>query len=367
MYSIKVDDQLIFAPPVVNDGYVAYDVTVTKELNKVDTAVFTIPVTGRGYDSINKLTSVITVWDDDEKIFHGRCIESTEDFYKNRKFKCEGCLGYLNDSVLRPYAFSTEVSGGHTETPGNIFSYYITQHNNRVDANKMFIVGDTSTMQGEQIVRESSQYPNTLDELQEKLIENYGGYVMPRYVANTIYLDYKATSGGNNGQVIQFGKNLLELEKFIDASEVKTVIIPLGATIEGTDERLTIKSVNGGLDYLESSSGIALFGRIETCEGWDDITIASNLKSAGQARLNELIAESVTLNLSAVDLSLLDVEVDKLRLGEYNRVLSVPHNLNDFFQCSRMVLNLGNPAQNQYTFGSPRRTLTDSINRFRLS
>lgn len=360
MYSIKVDNQLIFAPPVVNDGYIAFDATVTKELNKVDSSEFTIPVTGNGYDSINKLTSVITVWDDDEKIFHGRCIDITEDFYKNRKFKCEGALGYLNDSVLRPYSFSTD-------TPGNIFRYYIDCHNSYVDVAKRFIVGDVSTMQTDQLVRESSQYPSTLDELEGKLIENYGGYVIPRYVGDSIYLDYKATSGGNNGQVIQFGKNLLELEKFMDASKVKTVIIPLGATIEGTEERLTIKSVNSGLDYLESSSGIALFGRIETCEGWDDITVASNLKAAGQARLNDLISESVTLNLSAIDLSLLDVEVDKLRIGEYNRVLSVPHDLNGFFQCSRMVLNLGNPAQNQYTFGSPRRTLTDSINRFRLS
>lgn len=360
MYSIKVDDQLIFAPPVVNDGYIAFDATVTKELNKVDSSEFTIPVTGKGYDSISKLTSVVTVWDDDEKIFHGRCIDITTDFYNNRKFNCEGALGYLNDSVLRPYSISTD-------TPGNIFKYYIERHNERVDDYKKFVVGDISSMQTDQLVRESSQYPNTLDELEDKLIENYGGYVVPRYLGDKIYLDYRATSGGDNGQVIQFGKNLLELEKFINAADVKTVIIPLGATIESTEERLTIESVNDGKDYLESASGIALFGRIETCEGWDDITVAQNLKNAGLARLNDLISESVTLTLSAIDLSMLDVQVDKLRLGEYNRVLSVPHDLNGFFQCSRMVLNLGNPAQNQYTFGSPRRTLTDSINRFRLS
>lgn len=360
MYSIKVDDQLIFAPPVVNDGYIAFDATVTKELNKVDSSEFTIPVTGKGYDSISKLTSVVTVWDDDEKIFHGRCIDITDDFYNNRKFKCEGALGYLNDSVLRPYSFSTD-------TPGNIFKYYINQHNSRVEYKKRFTVGNISTMQADQIVRDSSQYPTTLDELEDKLIENYGGYVIPRYEDGQIYLDYKATSGGDNGQVIQFGKNLLDLEKFINAADVKTVIIPLGATVEGTGERLTIESVNSGKDYLESSSGIALFGRIETCEGWDDITVAQNLKDAGLARLSDLISESVTLTLSAIDLSMLDVQVDKLRVGEYNRVLSLPHNLDDYFQCSRMVLNLGNPAQNQYTFGSPRRTLTDSINRFRLS
>lgn len=367
MYSIKVDGQLIYAPPVVNDGYIAYNCKVTKELNKVDTAEFTIPTDGKGYDLINKMSSVITIYDDDEKIFHGRCLNVTKDFYNQRQFYCEGALGYLNDSVLRPYAFSAEVSGGAPQTPGYIFNYYINSHNAKVDESKRFIVGDTSTMQSETIVRESSMYPVTLDELQDKLIENYGGYVMPRYVGDSIYLDYKATSGGDNGQVIQFGKNLLTMEEFIDAGEVKTVIIPLGGTVSGTDEKLTIKSVNDGLDYLVSSSGAALFGRIETCEAWDDVNDANVLKQKGLNRLGDLIAEATTLNLSAVDLSMLDVQEDKIRLGEYNRVLSLPHSVDDYFQCTRMVLNLSNPASNEYTFGYPRPTLTDSINRYRLS
>lgn len=355
MYSINVDGDLIYAPPVVNDGYIAYNAKLTKELNKVDSCEFTIPVIGKGYDKIRKLTSAITVYDGDEKIFHGRCLNITKDFYNNRKFYCEGVLGFLNDSVLRPYSI--------TDTPGNIFQRYLIEYYGSTSIE----IGDISTMQSTRITRESSQYPTVLNELQEKLIENYGGYVMPRYEGNHIYLDYKATSGGNNTQVIQFGKNLLELEEFIDASEVKTIIIPLGATIEGTDERLTIKSVNNGKDYLENATGISLFGKIETSEGWDDITVAANLKTAAQSRLNDLIAEAVTLNVSAVDLSLLSVDSDKLRLGEYNRVLSAPHNMDGYFQCSRMELNLGDPRQNKYTFGNPRMTLTDSINRFKLS
>lgn len=367
MYSIRCNGQLIYAPPVVNDGYIAYNAKLSKAINLVDSCEFTIPTTGVGYDLISRMKSVITVYDGNEKIFHGRCVNITNDFHNQRKFYCEGELGYLNDSVLRPYAFSAEVAGGHPETPGNIFKYYIEQHNSSVDEYKQFVVGDISSMQTEQIVRESSQYPTTLDELQGKLIENYGGYVVPRYLGDKIYLDYRAISGGDNGQTIQFGKNLLDLEEFIDASEVKTVLIPLGGTVEGTDARLTIESVNDGKDYLESATGIALFGRVEASEGWDDITDAEALKEAGQARLGDLIAEATTLTLSAVDLSMLDVEVDRIRLGEYNRVLSVPHNINDYFQCSRMEINLAEPQRNEYTFGNPRPTLTDSINRFRLS
>ena len=97
MYSIRCDGQLVFSPPVVNDGYVAYEATLTRELNKVDTCIFTIPAIGNGYDIIHKLTSVITVWDDDEKIFHGRCIDITEDFYKNR---AHSRPSFLNESII---------------------------------------------------------------------------------------------------------------------------------------------------------------------------------------------------------------------------------------------------------------------------
>ena len=366
MYSIRVDGDLIYAPPVVNDGYIAYNATVKKELNRVDSCEFTIPTTGVGYDLIRKHTSVITVYNNDEKIFHGRCLNYSKDFYNQRKFYCEGELGYLNDSILRPYAFSAEM-GGSPDTPGNIFRYYIEQHNLRVDANKRFVVGDISTMQSENIVRESSQYPTTLTELQEKLLENYGGYVIPRYVGDSIYLDYKSVSGTDNGQVIQFGENLLDLEEFVDAGDVRTVLIPIGGTVEGTNEALTIESVNDGLDYLESTTAIALFGRIEECENWSDIHSANLLKSAGQAKLNTLINEAITLNLSAIDLSMLDVDADRIRVGQYNRVLSVPHGIDDYFQCSRMVLNLSDPKRNEYTFGNPKNRISEQVAAIRNS
>lgn len=358
MYKIYCDEDIIYSPPMVNEGYIAYNAKINKELNMVDTAEFTIPQEGEGYDLISKLKSDITITDNDEVIFMGRCTDITTDFQNQRKFHCEGVMGFLADSILRPYSFSTD-------TPGNIFTYYLQQHNLIVGTSRRLLVGDTTTMQSVQIVRESTVYPNTLDELQEKLIEDFGGYVMPRYTEYGVYLDYKATSGGNNTQVIKFGENLLNIEEFIDASEVKTILIPLGATIEGTEDRLTVKSVNNNKDYIENATGIGLFGRIEGVEEWDDITIASNLLTAGTAKLAQLISEAVTLTINAIDLSLLDVNVASIKLGEYNRVLSVPHGIDDYFQCTRIELDLSNPSNHVYTFGNPRPTLTDNYIKFR--
>ena len=358
MYTILCDDELIYSPGTAGRGYFVSSPKLTTELNKASTLKFTLPPGAVGYDRIQKLQSNITAYDGDKKIFHGRCIDSTEDFYKQRSMQCEGELGFLNDSVLRPYEFSTG-------SPAEIFTYYVTQHNSVVNADRRFVVGDVSEMEDDQIVRSSTQYPTTMEELQEKLIENYGGYVTSRYVGDDIYLDYRRISGGNNSQVIRFGTNLLDLSKYINAADVKTILIPLGAEIEDeeseTSERLTIKEVNDGKDYIESQTAISIFGRIEACEVWDDVNTPSILLQRGQHRITELISEATTLSIKAVDLSLIDVDSERLKLGEYNRVVSAPHDLDAYFQCTKITIDMTDPSKSEYTFGNPRGTLSGRV------
>lgn len=356
MYSILCDGEMVYAPSYSAQDYMVTSAVLDMELNRASTLTFTMPYGSVAYDSIKKLKSVITVYDGTEKIFHGRCIDSTDDWYKSRTIKCEGELGFLNDSILRPYS--------KTDTSANIFSYYITQHNAAVSADRQFVVGDVSTMASEQIVRESEQYPVTMDELQEKLIENYGGYVLPRYVGNSIYLDYKATSGGNNSQLIKFGSNMLDMSTFINAAEVKTVLIPLGAN-DSNNQPITIKSVNNNKDYVQSDTAVALFGRIEVCEKWEDVNTPSILLQRANARISELISEATTLTIKAVDLSLIDVDTERLKLGEYNRVVSAPHDLDAYFQCTKISIDMANPSRNVYTFGNPKTTLTKMVQMLR--
>lgn len=356
MYSVLCDGEVIYSPAFTSIGCIATSAKLNMELNRASTLTITLPPEAVGYDKIKKLSSLITVMDDLTKVFHGRCVDYSEDFYKNRTYTCEGELAYLNDSILRPYSYN--------KSPGDIFKSYIESHNNRVNSNRQFQVGDISEMQDDQIVRESEQYPTTMNELQEKLIDNYGGYVMTRYVGDDIYLDYKRTSGTANSQIIKFGSNLLELTRFIDASEVCTVLIPLGGD-DGQGNPITITSVNGGRDYVQSDTAVAMFGRIEVCETWDDVNTASLLLQRANARIGQIISESVTLDIKAVDLSLINVDAERLRLGQYNRVISVAHDIDNFFQCSKISLDMTNPSRNEYTFGNPRKTLSEQVSKLR--
>lgn len=361
MYTIYVDDNLIYSPTLAEDGYYVTAPTLQLELNLASTLEFTLPPDSVGYNRINKLKSIVTVYDDGVRVFRGRCLYDELTMLKDKKIYCEGELGFLQDSVIRAYTF--------TGTVEQYFAFLVNRHNSQVEASKQFQVGIVDVGDDEDtITRASGSYLSTYDEMKEQLLEPLGGYIIPRYeVENGVvveYLDYLAESGGQNGQIIEFGVNLLDFSQKLDGQEIFTVLIPLGASKgskKGVERRLTIASVNDNKDYLEDATGIATFGRITKSMVWEDVKKANILKKKGQRALASGANIVPQIELSAVDMHILDVDTEAIRLGEYNRMISVPHGVDAFFQCTRMVLDLENPDKNLYSFGVSPKTLT-SIN-----
>ena len=355
MYTIYVDGSLLYAPNLADDGYAVMTPKVKLKLNSASSLECIIPPTNPTYDGISKLKSVVKVYDENRRIFRGRVIDDEKDFYNRKSIMAQGELAYLNDSILRPYNYSGTVAG--------YFTMLINQHNAQVDAEKQFRVGNvTVTDANDYIVRSNSEASKTWSEMKSKLLDLLGGYITPRYEIENgqevEYLDYLSDSGGHNSQPIVFAENLLDLEQYIDASEVCTVLVPYGKSDEDTGVRLDIKSVNDGKDYLESETGIALFGRVVGTKTWDDVTVASNLKTKGQALLDSLILMTVQLTVKAVDLSRLGVNVDAIRIGEYNRVVSPPHSIDAWYQCSSITLQLDKIDGSEFSFGATSTTLT---------
>lgn len=296
----------------------------------------------------------------ESEIFMGRVLHDKKGFYKSKEVYCEGQLAFLLDSVQRPYLFQGDVP--------ELFSQFISNHNDQVDSWKQFRVGNvTVTDPNDYINRESSQYPNTFDEMQAKLVDLLGGYLVPRLQNGVRYIDYLEEPGKRNSQVIEFGKNLLDITEYITAEDVFTVLIPLGAKLkdeEGNETgRLTIESVNDGKDYIESELGISLFGRIVRTKEWDDITIADNLLRAGNAHLESAIEMAVSIVIKAYDLHIADVEAELICVGDDVRVISPPHGIDAFFRCTRIELDLLEPGNSVYTFGFSFTTLTEQLHK----
>lgn len=357
MYTILIDGKPLYAPNLVNEGYSVLNPKLTMELNKAGSLEFTVPPNNVMYDSIQKLKSIVQVFDGDEEIFRGRVLHDEKDFYKRKQVYCEGELAFLLDSVQRVYDYQGTLDG--------LFKQYINNHNSQVEDAKKFVIGEiTVTDKNNYVHYSSTQYPKTWDELNEKLIDTHGGYVRTRIQDGVRYIDYIQDYDSISKQTIEFGVNMLDISEYISADDVFTVLIPLGA--DQTDSegkstgRLTISSVNGGKDYIQDESAIALFGYIWKTNDWNDVTQANDLLTKGRAYLSSGIQMAVTLTMKAVDLHLVNVNTQRIRLGDYIRVLSVPHKLDKFFQCSSISLDLQNPKNSTYNFGVQFRSMTES-------
>ena len=366
MYTMYSDSSLVYAPNLANEedgGYAVIDPVVTSALNSVGSLKFKMPEVNPMYDGISKMKSIIKVYDERvesgitnrTRIFRGRVLDDECDLLNRKEVYAESDIGFFNDSRVRPYKF--------TGTVQEYFTFLVTQHNSQVEAEKQFRVGVCTVDDGnDTIFRESSEYPKTWQEMKDKLLDLLGGYLITRYEVEdgqeVEYIDYLAVSGGLSAQDIVFAENLLDIKNYVDATNVFTVLIPLGKSDSNTGERLTVKSVNDNKDYIESEIGIALYGRISSVITWDDVTDAQNLLAKGQAQLADGILSAITINIGAFDLHLLSVDTEALKVGKYNRVISVPHRISAPFQCIKTAVNLKDPSKSEYTFGAATTTLT---------
>ncbi len=160
---------------------------------------------------------------------------------------------------------------------------------------------------------------------------------------------------------IKLGENLLDLNKEIKGQDIVTALIPYGAKLgNDTDERLNIAAVNGGVDYVYDQAAVDVYGWIFTTKTWDDVTVASNLLTKASAELAGLINLNVTLDISAIDLSMTDEQIDKFRIFEYVKVNSPAHQLNDFMLVQKLTIDMDNPQNNKLTLGTQYATFSES-------
>ena len=370
MYRIYTDNELIYDSTL--EDYVITKGVIEKEVNKFGSFVFGVTTDNPYYDRIKKLKSIIKVRKRDEIVFRGRVFTSNDDFYNNRVFTCEGDLAFLRDSIQRPYEF--------TGSPADLFRQFITNHNEQVDPEKQFIIGQiTVTDTNDYINRSNSNYDDTFTNFSEHLLKTHGGYIHVTYNENEeAVINWFADFPYESGQVIEFGENLLDYVKTNSAENVATAIIPLGAkiepetpetedettepteTTETLERRVTIASVNNGVDYIYDATAVEVYGWIFATVTWDDVTLPENLLKKAQAELRKIINQNITIELNAIDLSVMSSNIDSFRFGAYTRILSKPHKVDERLLLEKQSIDLLKPDNDKITLGYTLSTFTDS-------
>jgi hypothetical protein len=360
MYKVYCDGSLMYDP--MSKELSIIEPTLELALNSAGSFSFSMTQNHPFYDSIKNMKSEITVNKDGKEIFSGRVIQPGNDFFNRKSFVVEGELAYLNDSIQRPKEY-------HNISIENYLKDVISIHNEQMEESKQFTVGTVTVVDSNDSIYKISNYENTWQILNEKLLGVYGGYFFIRKENGIRYIDYLAEMPHTNSQVIQFGKNLLDFSSNIELMDIATALIPLGAKDDETETRLTIASVNDGSDVIVSEEAKETYGYICKKNTWDDVTVASNLLRKGKEYLSSIQWENLILNVNAVDLHDLDVDMEAISIGDNIRVYSVPHGLDRYFPVSEMEIKLDSPADNSISLGVEvsRNTSTRQIEDIRTS
>lgn len=352
MYQVYSDNNLIYDPRI--DTLKIINPTLNLELNKTGSFEFEIYPSNPNYNTLEKLKSIITVYNNGELVFRGRILNDEEGFYNQKQVSCEGELAFLLDSIQRPYALQG--------TPSELFTKFINDHNAQVDDSKKFKVGNiTVTDPNDYINRSSTMYLNTWDSINEKLIDTLGGYLNVRHESDGIYIDYLADFEVLSSQKIEFGKNLLDLNKITKGEDIATAIIPLGERNEETGEYVTIKSVNDNVDYVYNQEAVNKYGWIFKTVEWEDVTVPSNLLRKANEYLANSINLIVSIELDAFDLATINADINSFKIGTYIKVSTNPHSIDTNLLVRKLSISLDSARSNKLTLGATYTTFSEQV------
>ena len=339
--------------------------TINRELNLADTFNFSLAPDNPGWNKITPFSTIVKVIDLqlNTEIFIGRALDPettmSAEGYLIKNFEAESELGYLKDSY-QPF---NEV---HNTSPADFFRMLINTHNSQVHEEQRFEIGNINVTNSTDNVYRYLEYQNTYQSLMDKLVTRLGGYLTVRHANGKRYLDYLVNSGVETSMPIELTKNMVSLNETSKVGELITRLVPLGATktVEGSESsaaqpKITIGSVNGGVDYLidgdlENALGTTIYGTNE----WNDVTDANNLLTKGKEWLaSQRIPDTITI--SAVELSLINSKYERYKLGNTYTISNVALGVNTKHILSAQTIDLLSPEQSGLTFGDKELTLIE--------
>lgn len=396
------DKRLIYAPN--NRNALVLSPKLTREVSKGGSLSFTMTRDHEQYESLQKMSTCITVEQDDKEIWRGRILSHEADWYNRRVIYCEGALSYFNDSAITPFNYEGKLA--------QFLQHLIDAHNQQCGNMKMkrFELGTVTAALGDLVVhygdRDSygvgEDYGSTWDIIDKMVLKVYGGYAYCTYnpaTGNNVlnYCDQSFEADRLVNQTIEYGVNLLDFTEKTDTNSLFTRVYPMGSKhtveetkwkwkflwwgekytesheerygISGTDAATVNKYLPKGYSYrLDSSDGdcgwiqndaaaqkfgiVSALGEYDTDS--DNDTFAAGVQDLQK---NSLMVTSYTVK--AVDLRDAGYDKDRLTFASYAHIISKPHSIDVIMLCTKLVEPLDQPDKKEYTFGMTRQTLTD--------
>lgn len=324
--------------------------SIKKAINSIDSFTFEILPNHPCYSLIEPFSSIIEVLDLKRNFieFRGRVLLESPKMAQNGQFSktvtCEGELAYLHDSKQRYGEY-------HNMSVKDFLKMLLDQHNASVESYKRFELGDVTVTDSNDSLYRYLNYESTYDAITDKLINRLGGELQIRHENGVNYLDYLVTIGSVKDTTIEIAKNLITISQEKDPTEIISRLIPLGAKLEDTEQRLDICSINNNKDYIDDPEAIAQFGIIEKEQIWDNVTIDQNLLTKGKAFLEANNKIKKKHKLSAYDLSVIGLDLDRFEIGCYYRVINPLMNIDEYLRVVEKTIDISSPQESTLTIG----------------
>lgn len=370
MYQITCDDYILHDSVI--DELKVFGAKCSLEVNKTGSLTFQIAPTHPYYDKIKKHTSQIRLHQDDRVLFSGRVLNDEITFDNIKNIECEGELAYFLDSIQRCKEYHLE--GGSNNVIESYLKDVVAIHNSQVDDSKKFSVGLVNITDPNNYLYKISNYEDTLTILTDKLLNTYGGYLQVRHSNGVRYLDYINELTNACNQTIEFGKNIIDMTRYIKGEDVYTALIPLGSKKESTntgneetyEKLLTISSLTDSTDgnikkvndYIYDTEAVKQWGWIWKVVKWDDVTVAENLLRKAKDELKNSINATLSIEMTAIDLHLLDIDIDRISVGDRIRCISLPHNLDSILIVKSIEIDIDAPENTKINLVSPDGKIT---------
>mgnify|MGYP002522741920 CR=1 FL=1 len=363
MYRILLDEKTLYYPG--DSECVVYDAVVKLKAGEAGSCEFSVPPINPLYDSIRNRKSTVKVYRDNRMVFCGEVRESDKDRHKNKKVYAVGELAYLMDTIQPQHYYGDA-------TPTAFLAAVLANHNNQIDADdtearKKFECGNITVSTTYDNTAKIVDHETTLDAIRTQLVERVGGCLRIRYANGHRYLDIVPLTsyGDTNTQGINFGENLLDYSENMTASDIVTCVIPLGARIDSDDDfekRVDITTVNNNKNYITADSTIiGNFGHVWKVVVFDDIDTPTTLIAAGRQWLSENQYETMTLKVSAVDLSAMDSDMMAMNLGDNIPIYAEPYGLSTSMPIQEQTLNLMAPQKDTIVLSATMKNKKVSI------
>lgn len=346
--------------------------------NSISSFEFTVYPNNVGYEQLNPYTTLVRVRNTkrNRDDFIGRVLQVNPDMdsegIMTKAVVCEDRLGFLQDSV-QPFSATRHYDGDATRTGLEEFiDVLLANHNAQVEDYKKIYRGIVTVdpFESSEDVTKGLNWETTFNAIKSKLLNSFGGYIVLRESDGLLYLDYLESVGETRSTVIKAGRNMRSVSKEIDPSGIITRLVPLGAKLttldeEGnevqTEERLTIASVNGGLDYIESEEYAKQFGIKYGTVIFDDVTDPSNLMTKGTAWLTDNNGLAISHDVEALELSLLGLDIDDFVLYDRYPVENPAIGIDDTLQIIKKVTDIIEPHNSSFEMGDIHKRLSDMV------